>query len=44
MLGTLRSRATYPYVASTLALFLALGTGGAYAVDEFPAPISRTGR
>jgi hypothetical protein len=35
MLSTLRSRVTYPYVVSTLALFIALGTGGAYAANEW---------
>jgi uncharacterized protein YjbI with pentapeptide repeats len=35
MLSTLRSRVTYPHVVSTLALFLALGTGGAYAANEW---------
>jgi len=35
MLSTLRSRVTYPYVVSTLALFVALGTGGAYAANEW---------
>ena len=32
MLHTVRSKLTYPYVVSTLALFVALG-GGAYALD-----------
>lgn len=31
MLARLRSRLTYPHVVSTLALLVALGTGGAYA-------------
>ena len=33
MLGRIRSRLTYANVASSIALFIALGTGGAYAAD-----------
>ena len=33
MLARLRSRLTYANVASSIALFIALGTGGAYAAD-----------
>ena len=33
MLGTLRSRLTYANVMSTIAVFVAVGTGGAYAAN-----------
>ena len=44
MASRIRSKLTYPYVVSTLALVVALGTGGAYAANTVLAPTSSTAR